>query len=159
MPERIVHIHIPKTAGTALRSAVAEANNGEYRVFPHYDEIKFVNIAAEDYDFYSGHIGYHTAAALNGNIITVLRNPIDRFVSVYFFGANYLPKGLRTVAKPFYLTNILSMNSLRYMMILCFLRNSSTAQRGNSRMAARCNIGTNYIRQVKRKMKYTKWHW
>ena len=99
MPERIVHIHIPKTAGTALRSAVAEANNGEYRVFPHYDEIKFVNIAAEDYDFYSGHIGYHTAAALNGNIITVLRNPIDRFVSVYFFWRELFAKGVENSRK------------------------------------------------------------
>jgi hypothetical protein len=82
---RILHLHIPKTAGTALRSAFERASNGALRIFPHYDERQYAGIDANQYDFFSGHFGFKTAAQLGGEIITVLRSPVDRFVSVYYF--------------------------------------------------------------------------
>jgi Sulfotransferase family len=91
---RIVHLHIPKTAGTAFRSAFQKAAGGKLRIFPHYDERQYAGIDPSRFDFFSGHIGFETAAKLGGEIITVLRNPIDRFISVYYFWRQLYEKGI-----------------------------------------------------------------
>jgi hypothetical protein len=93
-PNRIVHIHIPKTAGTALRGAFETAYKGEMRSFPHRYERRYVDFRPEDYDFYSGHIGFKTASRIGGDIITVFRNPVDRFVSVYYFWRQLYANGV-----------------------------------------------------------------
>jgi hypothetical protein len=80
-----VHLHIPKTAGTAFRAAFAAAAGNSLRIFPYYDERRYAGVDASQYDFFSGHFGFKTATALGGEIISVLRNPVDRFVSVYYF--------------------------------------------------------------------------
>jgi len=90
---RIVHLHIPKTAGTALRKAFERAAGGSFRVFPHFEEKRYTNIDPTQYDFFSGHIGFKTAATLGGKVITVLRDPVDRFVSVYYFWRQLLEGG------------------------------------------------------------------
>jgi hypothetical protein len=82
---RIVHLHIPKTAGTALRTAFEKAANGTLRISPHFQEAKYADLDPSQFDFFSGHYGFKTAAKLDGQIITVVRNPIDRFVSLYYF--------------------------------------------------------------------------
>jgi hypothetical protein len=82
---RILHLHIPKTAGTAIKIAVMSVNGSGIAVFPRYDEAGLKTVPPDDYDFYSGHFGYSSAAAIGGRMITVLRDPIDRFVSVYYF--------------------------------------------------------------------------
>jgi hypothetical protein len=82
---RLIHLHVPKTAGTALRTAFQRRFQGSLRIFPEWNETKFEGINPEDYDFFSGHIGFETAARLNGDIVTVLRHPVDRFISVYHF--------------------------------------------------------------------------
>ncbi|WP_428395322.1 sulfotransferase family 2 domain-containing protein [Lichenicoccus sp.] len=82
---RLVHLHIPKTAGTALRAAFEQQSNGALRSFSHWDESEFNAIDPASYDFYSGHFGYHTASRLGGDIVTVLRHPVDRYMSVYYF--------------------------------------------------------------------------
>ncbi len=91
---RIVHLHIPKTAGTAFRSAFQRAADGKLRIFPHYEERQYVGIDPSRFDFFSGHFGFETAAKLGGEIITVLRNPIDRFISVYYFWRQLYDKGI-----------------------------------------------------------------
>jgi Sulfotransferase family len=85
MPARIVHMHIPKTAGTAFRKAFQKAAGGTVRSFPHHEERKYQGVDASQFDFFSGHFGFKTAKQLNGEILTVLRNPIERFISVYYF--------------------------------------------------------------------------
>lgn len=82
---RIVHIHIPKTAGTALRTALHQAYGSRCRVCPSYDDKSIAAVDPQSYDIVSGHIGWKTTTRFNADVIVVLRNPVDRFLSVYFF--------------------------------------------------------------------------
>jgi hypothetical protein len=91
---KIVHLHIPKTAGTAFRSAFELAAGGKLRIFTHFDERRHADIDSSQFDFFSGHIGFETAAKIGGEIITVLRNPVDRFVSVYHFWRRLSERGI-----------------------------------------------------------------
>jgi hypothetical protein len=82
---RIVHLHIPKTAGTSLRTAFEQQFHDRLRIFPHWDEAKISAAQPQEFDFYSGHIGYDTAKRLGGDIVTIFRHPVDRYLSVYYF--------------------------------------------------------------------------
>jgi sulfotransferase famil protein len=94
LPKRIVHLHIPKTAGTSLRHALKKSYGESLRVFPHYDERKYVDFNVADYDLYSGHFGFRTASRIGGELITVFRHPTDRFVSVYYFWRQLHERGV-----------------------------------------------------------------
>ena len=95
----VVHMHIPKTAGTALRTAFEQAPGGKLRVFPHYDERKVAAANRAEWDIFSGHFGFNTAQQLQGDIVTVLRHPVDRFVSVYYFWRNLYLKNIEVTRK------------------------------------------------------------
>ncbi len=76
------HLHIPKTAGTSLRESIALAH-------PDMQIDHVVNPAAsppsDEADVISGHISHDDAASYGKPVVTVLRHPVDRFVSIYFF--------------------------------------------------------------------------
>lgn len=91
---KIVHLHIPKTAGTAFRTAFELAAGGKLRILTHVDDRRHSDIDSSQFDFFSGHIGFETAVKLGGEIITVLRNPVDRFVSVYHFWRRLSERGI-----------------------------------------------------------------
>jgi len=95
---RILHLHIPKTAGTAIRQAFTIAKGG-MSVFPHYDERMYRDAVPDDYDLFSGHYGYATASRLGGRVISVFRNPFDRFVSVYYFWRQLHEQGVERTRK------------------------------------------------------------
>jgi hypothetical protein len=83
--ERIVFMHIPKTAGTAVHSAFVAAFNGTRRICPYRFEHEFNDLNAGTFDYYSGHIGFDLASRIGGQLVTVLRDPVDRVLSIYYF--------------------------------------------------------------------------
>jgi hypothetical protein len=82
---KIVFVHIPKTAGTAVRIAFEKAASHRLRVSPHFDERHIAEIDPAKFDFFSGHLGFKAASELGNQLLTVVRNPVDRFVSQYYF--------------------------------------------------------------------------
>lgn len=93
---RLVHLHIPKTAGTSLRESIALAHPDiKVRKLP-YPAPEHVS---EDVDVLSGHICYSDAVRYGGRVVTVLRHPVDRFVSVYFFWRQLYRNGVERTRK------------------------------------------------------------
>jgi hypothetical protein len=82
---RFVHLHIPKTAGTALRQAMERLLGRNFRVAPHLHEGNVEEYYGTDHALFSGHFGFPAARRLGGDIITMLRHPVDRLVSLHAF--------------------------------------------------------------------------
>lgn len=94
MRRRVVHMHIPKTAGTSLRFALTKAAGGTLRVFPSYGQDEVAAADPAGWDVFSGHFGFTVASRLQGDMVTVLRDPVDRFLSVYYFWRKLFSKGV-----------------------------------------------------------------
>jgi Sulfotransferase family len=91
---RIVHIHLPKTAGTALRLSFQNLGEPKLRICPARLERQFKKQNFKDFDVFSGHMSYATAQKIGGDVITVLRDPIDRFLSIYYFWRSLYEKNI-----------------------------------------------------------------
>jgi hypothetical protein len=83
---RVAIVHIGKTAGSWLRSAIQE-NFAPSEICTFLFEYQFddEHDAIRRYRFFSGHFGYELASKLDASLITVLRNPFDRLVSLYYY--------------------------------------------------------------------------
>jgi hypothetical protein len=78
----IVHLHVPKTAGTSIRAAFGVAGK---KLLPAGYDFRFDETRHKGIEVFSGHFGYHRASTvINGEIITILRDPIERFLSYYY---------------------------------------------------------------------------
>jgi len=77
-------MHIPKTAGTSVNEAFYKIY-GKGGICPARYEPEFKDHNIADYSFFTGHIGFDKASSLDAHIVTVLRDPIDRFISVYYY--------------------------------------------------------------------------
>jgi len=88
----VVFLHLPKTAGSSLRDHIkANLNHG----FMHYSKESWkALIRSKDmrsYDFFAGHFNYGFHKLLEKRRvcdmrqITMLRNPIERVISAYYY--------------------------------------------------------------------------
>lgn len=93
---KFTHLHIPKTAGTSLRESIVMAH-------PELNVRQVTDPAPErmpeDVDIVSGHISYGDAMRYGDQVVTVLRHPVDRFVSIYFFWRQLYANGVEMTRK------------------------------------------------------------
>lgn len=97
---RIVHLHIPKTAGTSIRLALSNVLSPRLCA-PHIaDDADAEKYFGTGFRLYSGHFGFTAAEALNGEVVTILRDPFHRCISTYLFWrklyANGIDSGFKT---------------------------------------------------------------
>jgi len=85
---KILHFHLPKTGGTAIRHHLI-GQMGTAHVSPSIVGMRLSDalLQWEGLDAISGHFSLHQADPLPTDrcALTVLRDPIDRFLSEYFF--------------------------------------------------------------------------
>ena len=86
---KILFLHIPKTAGSAIRNAIVR-NNPSLRVLPASDMAEISRFSVEElsaYDFFAGHFDWSHFDALGPDLFafTFLREPHERVLSHYFY--------------------------------------------------------------------------
>ena len=113
-PAQLFHLHIPKTAGTSLRSSFDNYNHKILSIDSNfvYDPARHKHI-----DLFSGHAGYRALEAspnLKGRVITLLRDPFDRVMSYYF----HLRESFRVGAEISERTDLANKYSLREFLAI-----------------------------------------
>lgn len=87
----IYHLHIPRTAGVFLRNHLLQEFQGKESFATHYDPID-TNSLKEKY-YVGGHFGTSPISYMNKPLtFTVLRNPIDRFISYAKYTRSFFQK-------------------------------------------------------------------
>ncbi len=88
-------VHVGKTAGTAVREAIGSRFAPDevcpYRFFKQFDEASSETLS--NYRFFAAHIGFDTATELGTHIVTVLRDPVDRVLSLYYYWRDVAAQG------------------------------------------------------------------
>ncbi len=86
---KIIFLHIPKTAGQSVHTALVHAF-GEKVVCPARVNNQLLRMSINElnrYQVFSGHLDWSLLDCLKGEkyVFTVLRKPMDRILSFYFF--------------------------------------------------------------------------
>ena len=104
--DRLVFVHVPKTAGTTIRAALARAYAPTERAFIYHPSVPD-SVTAEalaswpeerrrELRLIMGHIGFGIHSELPGpsRYVTMLREPMDRLVSLFdYFRSGSFPAG------------------------------------------------------------------
>ncbi|WP_444932176.1 hypothetical protein ACJJIF_10545 [Microbulbifer sp. SSSA002] len=89
----ILFLHISKTAGSALKSAIFNAfpeRKCSHLIFE--DEVRREISGGLRSNIYAAHVGFDTAKRMNADVVTVLREPVSRLNSLFNFWHNRVPK-------------------------------------------------------------------
>lgn len=94
-PEKIIYIHIPKTAGTSVHYHLTENfEQGEISQHRHNDILTTPALSLMRPKLFSGHYDWRITEILPGanpTVFTVLREPTARLVSLYRYLASHRP--------------------------------------------------------------------
>lgn len=86
-PPRVAYVHIAKSAGTWLRTMLERNYAAEdicnFRFQPQFDKAPRESFIHKR--LFCAHMTFETAMTLDADLITVLRNPFDRIVSLYSY--------------------------------------------------------------------------
>lgn len=86
---KVVFLHFPKTAGTAITRAIVRGNP-HVRALPAKDMVEISRFSLRElnsYELFAGHFDWSYLDCLEGPrfVFTVLRRPLDRLVSQYYY--------------------------------------------------------------------------
>lgn len=93
---QLTHLHIPKTAGTSLRESIALAHP-DLKVHQVLDPSR--DSQSVEADVISGHFSFEATLRYGHPVVTVLRHPVDRFMSIYFFWRELYQKNIERTRK------------------------------------------------------------
>jgi hypothetical protein len=81
-PPRIALVHVPKTGGNSLLRALSRIYPPEETARTRRRGDTLENLQGKR--FIMGHFGYNFAKTIDAKLVTVLRDPEERIVSVYY---------------------------------------------------------------------------
>ncbi|MCI4679471.1 sulfotransferase family protein [Rhodoblastus acidophilus] len=118
---QLLHLHIPKTAGSSLRAAFARQ---KYNVFSIDPNFKYDPAEHSAVDVFSGHVGFRAMTEDKGGrlrAVTILRDPVDRILSYYYHLIKLHDAGLEvsertTLAKKYPLDDFLSIKDHPHLL-------------------------------------------
>ena len=83
---KLAHLHIPKTAGTSLNHAIGLNFEKDEVLRDVYEPYFWKNdFKVDHFKFIAGHVGYRIIDRIGFDFFTVLRDPYDRALSVYYY--------------------------------------------------------------------------
>jgi hypothetical protein len=123
----LVFLHIPKTGGTSLHEYLASHFEPDL-VFHAMVGADVLAAAQRDFRFYSGHLYWPSVAAIpNRRVFTIIREPIGRVLSQFFYFKSFREDFLRSQSMD-YLLPVKNMTLTEYLESDLYRENTENKQ-------------------------------